>query len=178
MMLLYSVLFAWVGCHVYMGYDRNVSLIGAASSIVHWLMDVLVVAPTAFTLYPHGSWHFGLGMYERYPLGSWVAENVYTMLASYVAYRITLNRNTPKRGADISPALYVMAALCVLMSPWLSPLLVVARLYEAGWLQGKVLAAVQMGGFVTAYVVPAVVLVGIVDGAERDAKAGGSGKEL
>ena len=176
MMLLYSVLFAWVGCHVYMGYPPNVAVVGAASSIVHWLMDVLVVSPTAFTLYPHGSWHFGLGMYEKYPLGSWVAENFYTLGASYMAYSMTLNRDAPKRGADIFPALYVMAALCVLMSPWLSPLLLVARLYEAGYLPGRVLALVQMAGFWTAYIVPAMILVGIVDGAERDAKAkGGKG---
>lgn len=168
MMLVYSCLFGWIACHVLGGFSKEAAMVGAASSILHWLMDVLVVAPTAFTLFPHGDYHFGLGLYERYPVGSWVAENIMVAVFSFVAYR----KLKADIGADISMALILIAGLAVLMSPWTSPLLLIAYLSDWGWLDG-ILGIVQMVSFTTAYVVPALLFTRIVDGAVARAESDG-----
>lgn len=164
MMLVWSCVFGWVGCHILGGFSKEAAMLGAASSVVHWLMDTLVIAPSGLTLYPHGTYHFGLGLYQKYPLGSWIGENVLAGVLSYTAYRIMKERTA----ADISMALILLAALSMLMSPWTSPLLLVAHMYEWGWLEG-ILGAVQMAGFWTAYIVPAIMFSKIINNAEREA---------
>ncbi|ETI21684.1 hypothetical protein G647_08031 [Cladophialophora carrionii CBS 160.54] len=74
MMIIWSCIFGWVRCHYLAGFSKEASILGAASSIIHWLMDVLVIEPTGLTIYPHGQYHFGLGLYEKYPVGSWALE--------------------------------------------------------------------------------------------------------
>ena len=167
MMLIWCVIFGWVYCHVRCGFRKEAAMLGAVSVVLHWGMDVLVVASSALKLYPHGARHFGMGLYEKYPVGSWVGENAYCVIASVAAVRLTKRRS----GADISGTLLPMAGLCVLMSPWLSPLLLVARLYERGLLVGWMLRLVQMVGFTTACVAPALLLSRIVDRKERKARA-------
>ncbi|KAJ9664759.1 hypothetical protein H2198_000105 [Neophaeococcomyces mojaviensis] len=164
MMLVYSCVFGWIGCHIIGGFSKEAAMLGAASSIVHWLMDIVVIAPSGLTLYPHGDYHFGFGLYEKYPIGSWVAENVLTALLSCTAYR-TMKQST---GADIKMALVLITMLSMLMSPWTSPLLLVAYMHEWGWLDG-ILGVVHMVGFGTAYIVPATLFTRIINGAITDA---------
>jgi hypothetical protein len=164
MMVAWASLFGWVGCHHLMGFSKEASLLGAASSILHWLMDVLVVEPTALTLYPHGNYHFGLGLYEKLPVLSWVLECILCIVLAGAARQISKNRC----GADITTACAFLAVLSLLMSPWTSPLLLVAHIYERYGF-GNYLPLVQALGFWTAYVVPATVFSNILDKADRDA---------
>lgn len=166
MMVMWSCIFGWIGCHYLAGFSKEASILGAASSIVHWLMDVLVIEPTALTLYPHGHYHFGLGLYEKFPVGSWVFECVLCVILAGVSQSI----NKQRSGADISQALVLLGVLSLLMSPWTSPLLVVAHIHEQyGW-RGY-LPLVQWAGFWTAYIIPAMVFTRILDRADREASA-------
>src|ERR1700742_1495869 len=98
MMLFWSCIFGWIGCHYLAGFSKEASILGAASSVIHWLMDVLVIEPTGLTIYPHGQYHFGLGLYEKFPVGSWVLECILCAVLAGAAYTICKHRT----GSDIS----------------------------------------------------------------------------
>ncbi|KIW64747.1 hypothetical protein PV04_09658 [Phialophora macrospora] len=171
MMMTWSCVFGWIGCHYLAGFSKEASILGAASTIIHWLMDVLVIEPTGLTIYPHGQYHFGLGLYEKYPVGSWVLECVVCIILAGAAQTVSKERS----GADISQACVLLAILSLLMSPWTSPLLLVARIHEkCGW-KGY-LPVVQWAGFWTAYIVPATIFSRILDKADRKAVAAKKGK--
>ncbi|KAJ9667303.1 hypothetical protein H2201_002504 [Coniosporium apollinis] len=164
MMSVWACLFGWIGCHYLAGYSPAASLVGAASSVVHWLFDVLVIAETGLSLYPHGRYHFGLGLYDRFPVGSWVLECALCAVLGGAAWRVSKRRS----GADVSRACVLLAVLAMIMSPWTSPLLLVA--YVDRWRPlGNWLRLVQAVGFWTAYIVPATVFARLLDEAERNA---------
>lgn len=112
MMLVWFYVFGWVDCHILRGFSKEAAMLGAASSVVHWLMDTLVIAPSGLTLYSHGTYHFGLGFYEKYPTGSWIGENAFAAVLSYIAYRIMKERTCIELSTVIGRApSYVL--LCV-----------------------------------------------------------------
>ena len=124
MMLMWSCLFACVDCHKTAGYKQDASLINAASSVIHWMLDVLVIVPRGISSFPQADFGIGLGLCDGYPLKSWIMENTTCAVLAFVAYTVFQQWN----GADISRACGVLASLSVAMSSWTSPLLVVARL--------------------------------------------------
>ncbi|KAH9219828.1 hypothetical protein DL95DRAFT_457094 [Leptodontidium sp. 2 PMI_412] len=150
MMLIWSSLF-WMG----------------SSSVLHWLMDILVVESTALTLYPHGNYHFGLGLYEKFPIFSWVLECILCAVVAGAASRISLMRS----GADISRACVFLGIISLLMSLWTSPLRLVAYIHETYGF-GNYLSYVQTAGFWTAYIIPATIFSKILDGADIAAQEG------
>ncbi|KAG4432994.1 hypothetical protein IFR05_011509 [Cadophora sp. M221] len=171
MMFVWSCIFGWVGCHYLAGFSKEASILGAASSIIHWLMDILVIEPTGLTLYPHADFHFGLGLYEKLPIFSWVLECILCIVFAGAAQYISKKRC----GADISKACMLLAGLSLLMSPWTSPLLLVAYIHETHGF-GSYLGLTQAVGFWTAYIVPAVIFSKILDTADQKALAEKKGR--
>ncbi|KAH6712268.1 hypothetical protein BKA61DRAFT_736713 [Leptodontidium sp. MPI-SDFR-AT-0119] len=167
MMLIWSSIFGWAVCHHHAGFSKEASMLGAACSVLHWLMDILVVESTALTLYPHGNYHFGLGLYEKFPIFSWVLECILCAVVAGAASRISLMRS----GADISRACVFLGILSLLMSPWTSPLRLVAYIHETYGF-GNYLSYVQTAGFWTAYIIPATIFSKILDGADIAAQEG------
>jgi hypothetical protein len=106
----------------------------------------------------------GLGLYEKLPVLSWVLECILCIVLAGAARQISKNRC----GADITTACALLAVLSLLMSPWTSPLLLVAHIYERYGF-GNYLSLVQAFGFWTAYIVPATVFSNILDKADQDA---------
>jgi hypothetical protein len=49
-------------------------------------MDILVAEPTALTLYPHGSYHFGLGLYEKLSILLWVLSCILCIVLASAAH--------------------------------------------------------------------------------------------
>ena len=146
-------------------------MLGAASSIVHWLFDVLVIEPTGLNIYPHGQYHFGLGIYERYPVGSWVLECILCIVLATAAQNISRRRT----GADLTKTCLLLGNLSLSMSPWTSPLLFVAKIHEQSG-RGGYLPAVQCAGFWAAYIVPAIMFSWILDSADSNALAAKKGE--
>ncbi|KAH7348604.1 hypothetical protein BKA65DRAFT_594400 [Rhexocercosporidium sp. MPI-PUGE-AT-0058] len=167
MMLVWSSIFGWAVCHHVMGFCKEASMLGAASSILHWLMDILVVESTALTLYPYGNYHFGLGLYEKFPVLSWVLECILCAVLAGAAYRI----NKMRSGADISKACVFLGILSLLMGPWTSPLRLVAYIHETYGF-GAYLRFVQTAGIWTAYIIPAAIFSKLLNEADKVAQDG------
>jgi hypothetical protein len=171
MMLVWACLFGWILCHHAASFSKEASMVGAASAIIHWLMDTVVIENTGLTLYPHGKYHFGFGLYEKFPIFSWVLECILSAIFATLASRIMKT----KSGADISKACALLAVLSVCMSPWTSPLLLVARLYEKHMI-GSWTPLIQALGIWSAYFIPAIIFTKFIDGAERDAAVAKKGE--
>lgn len=80
---LISIL-AGVAFHKLGGYSQKSSVYGALASLGHWLFDSLVINKR-LALYPRSNYHFGLGAYTSFPIGSWVAETLFCLFAGLVA---------------------------------------------------------------------------------------------
>lgn len=160
MMLVWSCLFGWILCHYIAGFSKEASMLGAASSIIHWLMDIIVIEKTGLTLSPHGNYHFGLGLYEKLPIFSWVLECILCAILASLASAI-MRRSS----VNVPKAWVLLAILSAIMSPWTSPLLLVAYLDKKDML-GKLLPVVQAVGFWVAYIVPATIFSRLLDDAE------------
>lgn len=167
MMLVWSCLFGWILCHRIAGYSTEASMIGAATSVLHWVMDTLVIEPTGLTLYPHGHFHFGFGLYEKYPIGSWVLECALCLGLGVLASKIAWRRN----GTEMAPALGLLGVLAMVMSPWTSPLGFVAGIVRREDL-GYWMRVLQTGILWVGYGVPAWLFSRLIDGAEKEALRG------
>jgi hypothetical protein len=73
-------------------------------------MKILVVEPTALTLYRYGNYHFGLGL----SVLSWALKYILCVVLA--------------GAADIATACSLLAVLTILTSPWTSPRLLVAHI--------------------------------------------------
>jgi len=103
-MVVLACIFRWVSHHL-TSFNKEANLLGAASPILHWLVEILVFEPTALTLYPHCNYHFGLGLYEKLTVLLWVLSCILCIVLTSTTHQISKKRC----GADIATACGLLA---------------------------------------------------------------------
>lgn len=135
------------------------SCLAALAVFSHFLAD-WPVHNHDLALYPYSEQHMGLGLWGSLGTGAWVLEGLFAALLVAFAWRRA-------RLAHISllrPALLLLV-LFVVMSPWLSPMLVIARLPEP-WAHLAHGTTVALG-----FLVPGFILVRMIDRDQARASA-------
>ncbi|MBT2322415.1 hypothetical protein J7E62_08670 [Variovorax paradoxus] len=135
--------------------DRRVAAIAAAAVFSHWLAD-WPVHNGDLAAYPHSVEHYGYGLWGKLGMGSWLLEGLFA--AVLLAYAWTANA---RRGVGTLWPAVVLVVLFLQLSPWLSPMKIVARFDEPA-------AHLAHGALVAlGFLVPALLLTWLVDRAER-----------
>jgi hypothetical protein len=137
--------------------DRSIGLLAGAAAFSHFLAD-WPVHNGDLALYPYAAEHLGFGLWGRWGTAAWIAEGVFS--AALCAYART---NFARRGVSSTWPLVVIAFCFVSMSPWLSPMKVVATL-------GEPTAHLLHGALVTlGFLMPGALLTWLVNRAEQSA---------
>ena len=152
-------------------YDQHARvgawLLGLVSWAFQTVTDLTLFALTGIALMELGDVVFERMLSERYPWQFWVLGSIHLLVLSLVATGITRRRS----GADTSITLVWMVGLVVLMSPWLSPGVLLDHLRQRGLLtQRKVLEALEVAINLVETLGPAIILSRIVDGKEGEAR--------
>ena len=137
--------------------ERRVAALAFVASLSHFVAD-WAVHNDDLALYPHAETHWGYGLWGKLGTASWVLVGVFA--AALVAYAWA---TSARRGVSLFWPAIVLVVLFLSLSPWLSPMKQVAGLNEpwAHLLQGSL---VTLG-----FLVPATLLIGLVDKAESKA---------
>lgn len=135
--------------------DRLVALAASFAAFSHFIAD-WPLHNGDLALYPHAARHLGLGLWSRLGTTSWLLEGLFILgLCSYafVAHA--------KRGVSMLLPSLVLVVLFANLSPWLSPMKVVATFAEPA-------AHLAHGALVaTGFLVPGALLTWLVERAER-----------
>jgi len=139
--------------------NRRLALLATLAAFSHFLAD-FPVHNRDLALFPGSQAHFGLGLWSRLGIGSWLLEGAFA--AALCAYA-TLS--SARRGVRTWWTNALVAVLFVSLSPWLSPMKAIAKLAEpaAHLLHG---ALVALG-----FLLPALALSWLCMRAERGASA-------
>jgi hypothetical protein len=142
---------------------KHVAVAAAAAVFSHFVAD-WPVHNGDLALYPFAARHLGLGLWSRLGTASWVLEGAFALALCTYAWVAEI-----RRGAKMIWPSIVLAVLFVSMSPWLSPMKLVAALSEPG-------AHLAHGALVTfGFLAPGMLLAWLV---ERAAGAGGRGRDV
>lgn len=137
--------------------DRRVMAVALLAAASHFAAD-WPVHNGDLALYPHSHEHLGLGLWGRLGTTAWALEGAFAAMLALYAWRANARRGV----SSLWPVL-VLAGLFVQMSPWFSPMLVVARLAEpAAHLAHGALVAVG-------FLVPGLLFTWLLQRAERRA---------
>ncbi|HVK98594.1 MAG TPA: hypothetical protein VM553_02220 [Dongiaceae bacterium] len=135
--------------------DKTAAWVAGAAVFSHWLVD-WPMHNLDLALYPHSDLHFGMNLWGKWGIWSWVAEGVFTLvLAAYAwnAYAV--------RGKRLLWPCVVLLVLFLQSSPWLSPLRFVATLEEpAAHLAAGVLIFIS-------FLLPGLLLAWLLDRTDR-----------
>jgi hypothetical protein len=104
--------------------DRKVALVAAIAAFSHFVVD-WPMHNADLALYPHSSAHIGLGLWGSMGVWSWGLELAFSLVLLGYAFAKGLKEGR----APIWPAVVILL-LAVQMSPWLSPMKLVAQLPE------------------------------------------------
>lgn len=110
------------GLIAYLAYKKN-KQIGLWSGLVafsHWLAD-LPMHNMDMALFPGSAKHFGWGLWGSLGNGAWLLEVIFTIILLTYAYY-----TSKKQGENIWPQILFIALLTINMSPWLSPMKIIA----------------------------------------------------
>lgn len=100
----------------------RIAAIAAGAAFSHWLLD-LPVHNADLAAYPYSAAHFGFGLWGRWGTGAWVLEAVLTAVCVGVAWL-----GFRARGTRVGAPVAIIAVLLFVMSPWLSPMYLIAQL--------------------------------------------------
>jgi hypothetical protein len=135
--------------------DKRVAALAFASAFLHIVAD-WPMHNQDMALYPHSPEHVGLGLWGAWGTWSWIAEGLFVLVLMTYAYRANA-----LRGVNWFWPSVFLAVLWVKLSPWLSPMKLVATLPEP-WTH------LIHGGLVTiGFVVPGLILIWLLNRAER-----------
>ena len=137
--------------------NRRVALVALAAAFSHFVAD-WPVHNDDLALYPHASAHFGYGLWGKLGTVSWVLEGFFAALLAGYAWR-----SNARRGVSLLWPCVLLAVLFVQLSPWLSPMKLIATLDEpaAHLLHGTLVAL--------GFLVPGLLLTWLLNRAERNA---------
>lgn len=128
--------------------------LAAGAAFSHWLLD-LPVHNADLAAYPYSAAHFGFGLWGRWGTGAWVLEAALTAVCVRVAWL-----GFRARGTRVGAPVAIIAVLLFVMSPWLSPMYLIAQLPAP--------ADVLVAGTTVAlgFLVPGLLLSRLLDRAE------------
>jgi len=135
----------------------KVALVAALAAFSHFIAD-WPMHNGDLALYPHSSEHLGWGLWGRWGTLSWAAEGLFAAaLCSYAWVK------SASRGVSLLWPCVVLAVLMLNLSPWLSPMKVIATLDEPT-------AHVAHGALVAlGFLVPGLLITWLMNAAERRA---------
>jgi hypothetical protein len=137
--------------------DKRTAGIAAFAVFSHFLAD-WPLHNHDLALYPYSEEHVGYGLWGKLGTASWLLEGVFALVL--IAFAEWRNR---ARGVSYKWGAVVLVLLFFQMSPWLSPMLLVAELSEPA-------AHLWHGALVTiGFLIPGLFLTWLIDGAERSA---------
>ncbi|MDM0045028.1 hypothetical protein QTH91_11095 [Variovorax dokdonensis] len=135
----------------------KVALVAALAAFSHFIAD-WPMHNGDLALHPHSSEHLGWGLWGRWGTLSWAAEGLFVAaLCSYAWVK------SAGRGVSLVWPCVVLAVLMLNLSPWLSPMKVIATLDEPA-------AHVAHGALVAlGFLVPGLLITWLMNAAERRA---------
>jgi hypothetical protein len=113
MSLVWSLLFG----ALFFRLGRRAVLVVALAVFSHFILD-LPMHPADLALWPGSSIHFGFGLWERLPVGSWFVE--LAVILSGCGYYIAKARHSERFGRFPWMVTVVILGLHLFNSPWLS----------------------------------------------------------
>jgi hypothetical protein len=135
--------------------DKRTAWIAGLAVFSHFLAD-WPLHNHDLALYPYSDAHLGYGLWGKLGTISWLLEGAFCLgLIAFAEWR------NSARGVSYRWAVLVMVLLFFQMSPWLSPMIFVAKLPEpaAHLLHGAVVAI--------GFLIPGLLLSWLIDRAER-----------
>jgi len=144
--------FAWGAVFI---KNPKVAVIAAAAVFSHFLAD-WPMHNHDLAIYPYSTYHAGLGLWGYLGVGSWFLEGAFSGILMIYAWR-----ESARRGVNLLWPVLLLAILFLQLSPWLSPMQIVARLDEP-------FVHIIYGVIVTiGYLVPGLLMTWLIDRAER-----------
>jgi membrane-bound metal-dependent hydrolase YbcI (DUF457 family) len=116
MAVVWSILFA----AAFRRHDWEVRLALGIAVFSHFILDFLVHSPD-LALWPGSPIRLGLGMWHRWPHGSWFLELAFILAC--LAYYVRRSRVARTFGYRAGWVCVIVVALHVFNSPWLSPVM-------------------------------------------------------
>jgi hypothetical protein len=104
--------------------NPRVALIAAAAVFSHFLLD-WPVHNHDLAIYPYGAYHTGLGLWGSLGVGSWLLEGAFCLPFLIFSWREGI-----RRGVRLFWPALLLLGLFLNLSPWLSPMKIVAHLHE------------------------------------------------
>lgn len=147
--LLMAIIWSLVWGAIFMK-NKTVAMI-AAAVFSHFIIDV-PVHNNDLALYPFSTYHMGFGLWGSLGIYSWLLEGVFCLVLLAYAWR-----ESNRIGISLLwPALF-LAILFIQLSPWLSPMRVVAHMSEpyAHFIHGVL---VMMG-----FMVPSLIMIWLIN---------------
>lgn len=135
--------------------DKRIAGIAVLAAFSHFLSD-WPMHNGDLALYPHADMHLGLGLWGQLGTGAWWLEGLFVLaLCTYAWFAYA------QRGISLLWPCVLILLMFLNLSPWLSPLKLVATLQEP--LAHQVLAALILSGFL----LPALLLSWLVERAQQ-----------
>lgn len=121
--LVAALFWSWIwGLLCYYWYHKN-SKVGLLSGLVafsHFLCDVLM-HNNDLAMFPFAKQHWGMGMWGQWKTWAWVFEVAFTAILLIYAYKASKDH-----GERIGWQILIIAFLAMNLSPWLSPMKIIA----------------------------------------------------
>jgi hypothetical protein len=119
MALIWSLLFGLI-----FWKNRKVAIFATIAAFSHFIVDI-PMHNGDLALFPFSSAKIGMGIWGKYPYGSWFFEVAFSLLLlAYSWYK------SHKQKINILPQIIFLCLLMIQMSPWFSPMKNVAKLSE------------------------------------------------
>ncbi len=137
--------------------DRRVAYVAMLAALSHFIAD-WPVHNRDLAWFPYSENHMGLGLWGRLGTMAWLLEGVFAAVLVLYAWRTSAARKIRLLWPTV-----VLAVLFLQLSPWLSPMRLIAQLDEP--------ATHLLGGAVIAvgFVLPGLLLTWLLVRAEREA---------
>lgn len=146
----------WAVCFI---KHKHVAIIAGIACFSHFLAD-WPMHNDDLALFPHSDYHLGMGLWSQFGIGSWVLEGVFSAVLLIYAFS-----SLRKQGVDLTwPCIFL--GICFLqLSPWLSPMQLVATLPEPA-------AHLTLGAVIsTSFLGTGLILMALMNRAERKGHA-------
>lgn len=156
--LLMALIWSSIWGLIFLRNGRATAALAFGAAISHWLTD-LPLHNADLAVYPFSQYEFGFGLWGSLHTGAWVLEGIYSAIMIGIAWW-----KFRSRAVSLVWPIMICLILFVNLSPWLSPMKLVAGLGDPAdyLLHG---ALVTLG-----FLVPGFILSWLVDRGERRAE--------
>ena len=137
--------------------NKQVAMVAVLAVFSHFMADWLV-HNNDLALYPHSAAHVGLGLWGMLGTASWALEGAFSALLAIWVWRANA-----RRGVGSGWSCLLLAILFFQLSPWFSPMLLVATL-------GEPAVHLAHGALIlVGFVLPALLFIWLIQRAEQNA---------